>query len=130
MQEKVEKYIYFISDNRFRVKFLKVDKKNNIKINFDEYINGTLDDARNLRDKKLKENGLTLEKEKKKDIFFEEQQPNIDKSNIKKEKKERKVAANVNTKKVDKYIYEIEKGKKYRIFIRKGESKGQKGDYY
>ena len=27
MQEKVEKYIYYISDNRYRVKFLKIDKK-------------------------------------------------------------------------------------------------------
>ena len=32
--------------------------------------------------------------------------------------------------KVDKYIYEIEKGKKYRVFIRKGGSNGRKGDYY
>ena len=63
VQEKIEKYIYYINDNKYRVKFLKVDKKSNIKINFDQYICGTLDDARKLRDDKLKENGLTLEKE-------------------------------------------------------------------
>ena len=32
MQEKVEKYIYFVSENRYRIKFLKVSKKENIKI--------------------------------------------------------------------------------------------------
>ena len=34
MQEKVEKYIYFVSDDRYRVKFLKVDKAKNKRINF------------------------------------------------------------------------------------------------
>ncbi len=65
MQERIEKYIYYISDEKYRVKFLKVDKKNNTRINFDQYVYGTLDDARKLRDAKLKENGLTLEKKLK-----------------------------------------------------------------
>ena len=71
MQEKVEKYIYYVTDNKYRVKFLKVDKKNNTRISFDQYVIGTLEDARKLRDDKLKENGLTLEKEVKdrNDIF-------------------------------------------------------------
>ena len=64
MQEKVEKYIYYIRENKYRVKFLKVDKKNNFRINFDQYIIGTLDDAKKLRDDKLKENGLNLEQKK------------------------------------------------------------------
>lgn len=72
MQEKVEKYIYYISDNRYRVKFLKIDKKNNSRINFDQYINGTLEDAIKLRDNKLKENGLLLEKAKQENDIFEE----------------------------------------------------------
>ena len=53
MQEKVDKYIYYVSENRYRVKFLKVDKTRNIRISFDQYINGSLDEARNLRDKNL-----------------------------------------------------------------------------
>lgn len=129
MQEKVEKYIYYISESRYRVKFLKIDKKNNKKINFDQYINGSLEDAIKLRDKKLEENGLLLEKiEQKNDIFDEK---SIEKkSEVKKEKRDRKNAVNAATNKVDKYIYEIDRGKKYRIFIRKGGSNGQKGDYY
>lgn len=129
MQEKVEKYIYYISDNRYRVKFLKIDKNSNNKINFDQYINGTLEDAIELRDNKLKENGLLLEKAKQGNDIFEEKSVEK-KTKVKKNKKERKNAVNVATNKVDKYIYEIEKGKKYRIFIRKGGSNGQKGDYY
>lgn len=27
MQERVEKYIYYVSEDKYRVKFLKVDKK-------------------------------------------------------------------------------------------------------
>ena len=129
MQEKVEKYIYYISENRFRVKFLKIDKKNNNKINFDQYINGTLEDAIKLRDNKLEENGLLLEKKKQENDIFEERITEK-KQETKKNKKERKNAVNAATNKVDKYIYEIEKGKKYRIFIRKGGSNGQKGDYF
>lgn len=129
MQEKVEKYIYYISDNRYRVKFLKIDKKNNNRINFDQYINGTLEDAIKLRDNKLKENGLLLEKAKQENDIFEEKSVEK-KQEVKKIKKERRNVLNKDTNKVDKYIYEIEKGKKYRIFIRKGGSNGQKGDYY
>lgn len=129
MQEKVEKYIYYISENRFRVKFLKVDKKNNTKISFNQYINGTLEEARKLRDDKLKENGLSLEDNKKQEDIFEIK-PVVENKKESKPKKERKCVANKDTNKVDKYIYEIEKGKKYRIFIRKGGSNGQKGDYY
>lgn len=128
MQEKVEKYIYFVSENRYRVKFLKVDKAKNKRINFNQYINGSLEDAIKLRDEKLKENGISLTDEKKVDDIFEEKTPPKKKET--KPKTERKPAVNQATNKVDKYIYEIEKGKKYRIFIRKGGSNGQKGDYY
>ena len=130
MQEKVDKYIYYISENRYRVKFLKVDKKRNIQISFDQYINGSLEEAKNLRDNKLKENGLCLETEKKKtDIFadFDVKEKKQTKTNP---TKPRTTVSGKDTKKVDKYLYEIEKGKKYRIFIRKGGSNGQKGEYY
>ena len=131
MQEKVEKYIYYISENKYRVKFLKIDKNKNVKIKFDQYVVGSLEDAIKLRDDKLKENGLTLEKEKKIefDIFAV---PNDSKKKQKQtqEKKTRTSSNSKNPNKVDKYIYEIEKGKRYRIFIRKGGSNGQKGDYY
>ncbi len=131
MQEKVEKYIYYISDEKYRVKFLKVDKKNNTRINFDQYVCGTLDDARKLRDDKLKENGLTLEKETKDKIdIFSVNNDSVETKKEIKPKKTRKSPEGNDKSKVDKYLYEIEKGKKYRIFIRKGGSNGQKGDYY
>ncbi len=132
MQEKVDKYIYYISENRYRVKFLKVDKKRNIQIKFDQYINGSLEDAKNLRDNKLKENGLCLEIEKKKDDPFadfdvkEKKQPKTNST----KSQTTVLGKKTKLKRVDKYLYEIEKGKKYRIFIRKGGSNGQKGVYY
>lgn len=129
MQEKVEKYIYFVSENRYRIKFLKVSKKDNIKISFDQYINGTLDEAIKIRDAKLKENGLLLNKQKKDEDFFEIKKNTKNTQKIKSKKECIKKSPKA-TNKVDKYIYEIEKGKKYRIFIRKGGSNGQKGDYY
>ena len=129
MQEKVEKYIYFVSENRYRIKFLKVSKKDNIKISFDQYINGTLDDAIKIRDAKLKENGLLLNKQKNDEDFFEIKKNTKNTQKIKSKKECIKKSPKA-TNKVDKYIYEIEKGKKYRIFIRKGGSNGQKGDYY
>lgn len=128
MQERIEKYIYYVSENRYRVKFLKVNKKNNTKIKFNQYINGTLEDAIKLRDDKLKENGLVLEENKKSNDIFEENI--VENKKEVKPKRERKATINQATNKVDKYIYELEKGKKYRIFIRKGGSNGQKGDYY
>ena len=128
MQEKVEKYIYYVSENRYRVKFIKVDSKQNKRINFNQYINGTLEEAIKLRDEKLKENGLSLEETKKDNDIFQEKV--VEKKKETKPRKERAVAVNAATNKVDKYIYELEKGKKYRIFIRKGGSNGQKGDYY
>ncbi len=129
MQEKVEKYIYFVSENRYRIKFLKVSKKDNIKISFDQYINGTLDDAIKIRDAKLKENGLLLNKQKNDEDFFEIKKNTKNTQKIKSKKECIKKTPKASNK-VDKYIYEIEKGKKYRIFIRKGGSNGQKGDYY
>ena len=129
MQEKVEKYIYFVSENRYRIKFLKVSKKENIKISFDQYINGTLDEAIKIRDAKLKENGLLLSKQKNDEDFFEIKKNTKNTQKIKSKKECIKKSPKA-TNKVDKYIYEIEKGKKYRIFIRKGGSNGQKGDYY
>lgn len=133
MQEKVEKYIYYISENRYRVKFLRIDKKTNRKIRFDQYIDGTIVEAMKLRDDKLKENEIRLTKIKVATDIFETIAEDSSIEKVKKEKTEkvkRNLVENANPKKVDKYIYEIEKGKKYRIFIRKGGTKGQKGDYY
>ena len=36
MQEKVEKYIYRVANDKFRIKFLRIDNENNKKINFDQ----------------------------------------------------------------------------------------------
>ncbi len=130
MQEKVEKYIYRVANDKFRIKFLRIDNENNKKINFDQYIIGTLEDAIKLRDDKLKENNLLLEKEKKNDNLFDINN-NTDCSVTPKENKKKSnntinATKHKSDKLVDKYIYEIDKGKKYKIFIRKGGT----GDYY
>lgn len=130
MQERVEKYIYYINDNRYRVKFLKVNKKENIKISFDEYVDGTLEDAIVVRDTALKKAGIHLyeEQKEKKDDFAELEL----KDSLPNEPKSRKtiIHKSKNKKLVDKYIYEVEKGTKYRIFIRKGGSGQKLGQYY
>lgn len=67
---------------------------------------------------------MELNKPPKIDIFEEEERA------IKERKPRKPSAASSCKNKVDKYIYEIVEGKKYRIFIRKGATKGHKGDYF
>ena len=54
MQTKVEKYIYLIRENNYRIKFTKVSKKKGIYFHLDEYFNCTLEEAIKIRDKELK----------------------------------------------------------------------------
>lgn len=136
MEVSSKKYIYKISENKYRVKFLRINKKKNTKIYFDEYIDGTLEEAIKLRDEQLKINGIELDVEKSNcnDIFNIDENKEKKKKEITKKKQissgEKENIKSSATNKVDKYIYEIVSGKKYRIFIRKGGSNGQKGDYY
>ena len=125
MTEEIdEKYIYKLSDNKYRIKFLKIEPGTKKRLYFNLNFEGTLEQAIELRNKKLKEFGLELNKPPKIDIFKEEEK-------IVKERKPRIPSAAASCKnKVDKYIYEIVEGKKYRIFIRKGATKGHKGDYF
>lgn len=123
-EELNEKYIYKLSDNKYRIKFLKIEPGTKKRLYFNLNFEGTLEQAIELRNEKLKEFGLELNKPPKIDIFKEEEK-------VVKERKPRRpsAAASCNNK-VDKYIYEIVEGKKYRIFIRKGATKGHKGDYF
>ena len=125
MTEEIdEKYIYKLSDNKYRIKFLKIEPGTKKRLYFNLNFEGTLEQAIELRNKKLKEFGLELNKPPKIDIFKEEEK-------VVKERKPRRPSAAASCKnKVDKYIYEIVEGKKYRIFIRKGATKGHKGDYF
>ena len=119
-----EKYIYKLSDNKYRIKFLKIEPGTKKRLYFNLNFEGTLEQAIELRNEKLKEFGLELNKPPKIDIFKEEEK-------VVKERKPRRPSAAASCKnKVDKYIYEIVEGKKYRIFIRKGATKGHKGDYF
>ena len=125
MTEKLnEKYIYKLSDNKYRIKFLKIEPGTKKRLYFNLNFEGTLEQAIELRNEKLKEFGLELNKPPKIDIFKEEEK-------VVKERKPRRPSTAASCKnKVDKYIYEIVEGKKYRIFIRKGATKGHKGDYF
>ena len=123
-EELNEKYIYKLSDNKYRIKFLKREPGTKKRLYFNLNFEGTLEQAIELRNEKLKEFGLELNKPPKIDIFKEEEK-------VVKERKPRRPSAAASCKnKVDKYIYEIVEGKKYRIFIRKGATKGHKGDYF
>lgn len=123
-EELNEKYIYKLSDNKYRIKFLKIEPGTKKRLYFNLNFEGTLEQAIELRNEKLKEFGLELNKPPKIDIFKEEEK-------VVKERKPRRSSAAASCKnKVDKYIYEIVEGKKYRIFIRKGATKGHKGDYF
>lgn len=123
-EELNEKYIYKLSDNKYRIKFLKIEPGTKKRLYFNLNFEGTLEQAIELRNEKLKEFGLELNKPPKIDIFKEEEK-------VVKERKPRRPSAAASCKnKVDKYIYEIVEGKKYRIFIRKGATKGHKGDYF
>ena len=123
-EELNEKYIYKLSDNKYRIKFLKIEPGTKKRLYFNLNFEGTLEQAIELRNEKLKEFGLELNKPPKIDIFKEEEKV------VKERKPRRPSAASSCKNKVDKYIYEIVEGKKYRIFIRKGATKGHKGDYF
>lgn len=123
-EELNEKYIYKLSDNKYRIKFLKIEPGTKKRLYFNLNFEGTLEQAINIRNEKLKEFGLELNKPPKIDIFEEEERA------IKERKPRKPSAASSCKNKVDKYIYEIVEGKKYRIFIRKGATKGHKGDYF
>lgn len=105
MQKKVDKYIYIISENNYRIKFSKVSNKKGINFQYDKCFNCTLDEVIKIRDKELEK----IESEIK--LLQNQQIKN-------------KIV------KVDKYIYEMEEGKKYRILIKKGNKQNLKREYY
>ena len=53
MQKKVDKYIYIISENNYRIKFSKVANKKGINFQYDKCFNCTLDEVIKIRDKEL-----------------------------------------------------------------------------
>ena len=90
---KVAKYIYQYGDNLFKVSFHRTNKETNKKIDEEVYVNGTFDDALEMRTKLLSKHNLSLDK-KKSD------------------------STNGKSVKVDDYIYKLENGS-YRVLIRK-----------
>lgn len=124
MERAEEKFIYRIAENKYRIRFLRINPKTKERVYFHQFYECDLNEAIRIRDAKLKEYGVSLDKPEKIDIF-EKKEP------VKKTKKVYKQSASSSCKnRIDKYIYEIEAGKKYRIFIRKGSTKGNKGDYF
>ena len=124
MERAEEKFIYRIAENKYRIRFLRINPKTKERVYFHQFYECDLNEAIRIRDAKLKEYGISLDKPEKIDIF-EKKEP------VKKTKKVYKQSASSSCKnRIDKYIYEIEAGKKYRIFIRKGSTKGNKGDYF
>lgn len=123
MDNNDNKFIYKLDEGKYRLRIIRQATNNSPPIRYSETIYGTNEDARKIRDAKLKEFGIPLIKELvSTDI------------EIKKEKKEKKPKRIKNTeskkdlKRVDKYIYELGPNK-YRILIKKG-SKKEKNSFY
>ena len=68
-EELNEKYIYKLSDNKYRIKFLKIEPGTKKRLYFNLNFEGTLEQAINIRNEKLKEFGLELNKPPKIDIL-------------------------------------------------------------
>ena len=88
---KVSKYIYQYGDDFYKIAFHRTDKVNNNRIDVEEYVHGSLDDALELRARLLNKYNLKLEKEKSSDS---------------------------KSVKVSDYIYKLPNGN-YRVLIRK-----------
>lgn len=118
-----EKYIYKLGEDKYRVRIIRTASKETSAVNYTTTVNGSLEDAIKLRNKKIKEFGIYLNKEPT-DLEFE-----YKKSKPKTKVRKKKTAnENKELKRVDKYIYELGTNK-YRILIKKG-SKKEKNSFY
>ena len=123
MNENDSKYIYELEEGKYRVRIIRQATNDTPALRFSETVNGTFEQAKKIRDAKLREFGIPLNKT----LVSTELE-------YKKQKKPKKTTRTKNTekkkdsKRVDKYIYEIGPNK-YRILIKKG-SKKEKNSFY
>ena len=103
MYEKIDKYIYKIGENKYRIKIQKKDSKSQEEINFSKNYECSVEEVKIIRDKILEEYENKIQR------FL----------NDNKQSNKQKI------KYIEKYIYQLNKNK-YRIQIKKG-TKGELG---
>ena len=109
------KYIYELEEGKYRIRIIRQATNDAPALRFSETVNGTFEQAKKIRDAKLK--GIPLNKP----LLSSELE-------YKKEKKTKKtirtknIEKNDDLKRIDKYIYEVGPNK-YRILIKKGSKK-------
>ena len=114
---------YELEEGKYRVRIIRQATNDTPALRFSETVNGNFEQAKKIRDAKLREFGIPLSKT----LVSTELE-------YKKQKKPKKTTRTKNTekkkdsKRVDKYIYEIGPNK-YRILIKKG-SKKEKNSFY
>ena len=65
MERAEEKFIYRIAENKYRIRFLRINPKTKEKIYFHQFYECDLNEAIRIRDAKLKEFGVSLDKPEK-----------------------------------------------------------------
>lgn len=120
MYESVEKYIYKVGENNYRIKILKKDKETGLELKVSENHKLPLDKVIAIRDKYLNE---FEERKKLKKIDYNDSPEEIKELAPKTKKKKSK--KKTEEKLVDKYIYQLGPSK-FRVKIKKG-TKGEPG---
>ena len=69
MERAEEKFIYRIAENKYRIRFLIINPKTKERVYFHQFYECDLNEAIRIRDAKLKEYGISLDKPEKIDIF-------------------------------------------------------------
>lgn len=121
-----EKFVYKLGENKYRVRIQRIASSDTQAVNFSETVNGTLEEALALRDAKIKEYGIPLNKER---LGTELDYRKESKPKKKTTKKRTTNTVKGDSKKVDKYIYEISPNK-YRVLIKKGSKKDKNSFYF
>lgn len=125
MYDKVEKYIYKIGSDNYRLKIQKYDKETGVELKISENHKKTLEEVIDIRDKYLEDYEDKI-KLKKVDVIPDNSNDDETVTTKKKSKKTKKQEF----KKIDTYIYQSSiANKKFKILIKKG-TKGEIGYFY
>ena len=125
MYDKVEKYIYKIGSDNYRLKIQKYDKETGVELKISENHKKALEEVIDIRDKYLEDYEDRI-KLKKVDAIPDNSTDDETVTTKKKSKKTKKQEF----KKIDTYIYQSSiANKKFKILIKKG-TKGEIGYFY
>lgn len=117
MNDNDNKYIYELEEGKYRIRIIRQATNDTPALRFSETVNGTFEQAKKIRDAKLKEFGIPLNKP----LLSSELEYKKEKK-TKKTTRTKNIEKNDDLKRIDKYIYEVGPNK-YRILIKKGSKK-------